>query len=130
MNEDLFVQRQRIITLLYEAKNILKIELPRIKVRIVDFENEDTTLGKCFINKDYITVSHKLTAWDENYLRLVVWHELAHAYFNAVHEETCPLMSPIARNNISKDQLVKSLLKVKKNNKKTKIKPQNLESVG
>jgi hypothetical protein len=96
MNDLLFIQRKRVIAILYEARSILKMNLPRIKVRIVEFEKRknEIVLGRCFINKDYITISKDITNWSDDFLRSVVWHELAHAFFNAQHDETCPLMHP------------------------------------
>ncbi len=109
MTTDLFLQRRRVIEMLYEAHKVLKMDLPRIKVRLVDFENERHVLGKCFINKNYITISKEMTNWSDNFLRHIVWHELAHAYFNAKHDKKCPLMNPIVRNEHSRDVLVKAL---------------------
>ena len=96
MNDTLFVQRKRVMTMLYEAREILQMDLPRIKVRIVEFEKrkDDYVLGRCYIDKNFITISKEMTEWSDDYLRAVVWHELGHAYFNAKHDEKCPLMHP------------------------------------
>jgi len=109
MSDDLFVQRRRVMQTLYEAHKVLNMDLPRIKVRIVDFEKETLVLGKCFINKNYITISRELKNWDEDLLRHVVWHELAHAYFNAKHDDKCPLMNPVTRSGKSRAILAKAL---------------------
>ena len=111
MNDDLFLQRRRVMTMLYDAHKVLNVDLPRIKVRLVDFEKEMHVLGKCFINKNYITISKEIVNWDENFLRHVVWHELAHAYFNAKHDEKCPLMNPIVNTGRNRDILIRALKK-------------------
>lgn len=118
MTNDLFIQRRRVIQMLYDARKIINQDLPRIKVRIVDFEEEKNTLGQCYINKDFITISKDLSNWDDDYLRHVVWHELAHAYFNAKHDETCPLMHPNINKAKDKQILTKALKKYAKNNLK------------
>lgn len=109
MTDDVFLQRRRVMGMLYEAHKILKIDLPRIKVRLVDFEKEHLTLGKCFINKNFIVVSKEVVTWDDDFLRHVVWHELAHAYFNAKHDERCPLMSPVIKKACKREILAKAL---------------------
>jgi hypothetical protein len=100
MSEDLFVQRKRVMGMLYEAREVLGMDLPRIKVRIAEFESRkgETVLGRCFLNQDYITISKDMTKWTDELLRLVVWHELAHAFFNAAHDLKCPLMHPSSPN--------------------------------
>lgn len=113
MTDKLFAHRRRVIAMLYEARDLLKMELPRIKVRIVDFEN-DRTLGLCFIDKDYITISQDLVNWNDTFLREIVWHELAHAYFNAKHDEKCILMRPTRSldSQVSKARLARAFKKV------------------
>jgi len=110
MTEALFKQRQRIISLLNEAKQILGIQLPWLKVRMVSYE-ETKTLGLCWIKQDWISISEKMVSWDENYLRHVVWHELCHAYFNTKHQEDCILMNAILTKPGSKEDLIKALKK-------------------
>lgn len=110
MDDVLFAQRRRIIDLLYEAKRVLGMDLPRIKVRIVDYTTNNT-MGLCHIDKDYITVSAKLFDWSEDTLRHIVWHELAHAWFNAKHDDTDPLMAT-QYTAVPKEQLEKSLRKI------------------
>jgi len=118
MGEELHAFRKRIMTLLYEARLVAGMELPWIKVRIVEYDKpEDSrTLGKCFIDKNYITISVELMSWDENDLRHIVWHELGHAYFNAKHDESCPLMHPLfsrkAKNNPSRDVMADAFRRI------------------
>jgi hypothetical protein len=114
MTDSLFIQRRRVMDMLYEAREVLSMELPRIKIRIVDFEEEKNTLGLCYIDQNYITISKSIDSWDEDYLRHIVWHELAHAYFNAKHDEKCPLMHPIANLGQKKALLTKALKKIAK----------------
>ena len=114
MSDTLFIQRRRVITMLYEARSVLGMELPRIKVRIVEFEKRDNekVLGRCFIDKDYITISKEMVNWSDDFLRSVVWHELGHAYFNAKHDLTCPLMHPHCNEVKTKATLIKALKKI------------------
>lgn len=91
MTDELFTQRRRVITQLYAARKVIGKELPRIKVRIVKFDSR-STLGVCFIDKDFISISSDLTQWNDEKLRFIVWHELGHAYFRASHDENCVLM--------------------------------------
>jgi hypothetical protein len=123
MSDELFIQRRRIITMLYEAKAVLNMSLPRIKVRIVDYEKHDTykILGRCFIDKDYITISKDMTNWTDDFLRSVVWHELAHAYFNAKHDMTCPLMHPHCMEAKNKETLALALKRISKRSNHEKL---------
>ena len=119
MNDDLFIQRRRVINMLYEAKNHLAsiIELPYITVRIADF-NQENLLGLGFFIKNEIVISDKMKKWSDEYLRFVVYHELGHAYFNAQHNEQCILMKPVLNNNDkigSKEDLLNVLYKLAKN---------------
>lgn len=121
MDDQLFIQRRRIINMLYEVRNELKIELPYITVRIADFKKENL-LGLGFFKKNQIVISDKVSQWSDDYLRHIVYHELAHAYFNAPHDESCKLMPAIVPKNIgAKSELLSVLKKIsvkfyKKNN--------------
>lgn len=126
IDDKLRKQRERVIKALYEAKKVLNMDLPWVKVRIVEFE-KSSTLGLCFIDKNYITISKDLENWSEDYLKLVVWHELAHAYFNAPHDKTCPLMHPFAQKGVKLAELTKALLKVKNRSLKSKKPLKNQE---
>lgn len=113
MNDKLFRQRRRVIDALYEAKRVLGMELPRIKVRIVEFnEKEQHVLGVCFIEKDYISISHQIVSWNDDMVRHVVWHELGHAWFKAKHDESCPLMHPICNEGKPVEVLIPALKRI------------------
>lgn len=114
MNDALFVQRRRVINMLYDARKVIGKELPRIKVRIAEYEKRkgEKVLGRCFIDKDYITISGECSDWSDDYLRQVVWHELGHAYWNAKHDEKCPLMHPYQNETVPRSVLVKALKKI------------------
>lgn len=65
MTDELFKFRKRVIGFLYEARTIISNEigreLPRIKVRIVDYLNKGHgVLGKCHVGDNYVTVSKDL----------------------------------------------------------------------
>lgn len=109
MSDDLFIQRRRVINMLYEVREYLKIELPYITVRIADFHKENL-LGLGFFIKNQIVISDQLKFWSDEYLRHVIYHELAHAYFNAPHNESCILMPSIIPKQIAaKADLLKVL---------------------
>lgn len=122
MDSDLFTQRKRVIKMVHEARSVLGMDLPWIKVRIVSYE-EANILGVCTYNKDYVTISEKLKDWDDNYLRHVVWHELCHAYFTTRHDESCILMRAVLTKPGTKAELIKALKKHSKihNKKSTKL---------
>lgn len=108
ISNDVFTQRKRVIKMLYEAREILGIDLPRIKVRIAKYEElkDKKILGRCFINQNYITISEDMSNWTDDYLRGVVWHELGHAYFNAQHDDKCPLMSAYCNEAQDRNNLI------------------------
>lgn len=125
MDDSVFKFRRQIIGFLYEARAIAQKasgrDLQRIKVRVVDFEGEKSkalpgniVIGRCFLEKDYIVISHKIADKGEDYLRQVVWHELAHAWFNAPHVAGCALMAPEVNVNSTKADLEKALRKLAK----------------
>jgi len=112
MTPELFKFRRRVIKLLYEARDVLGMELPRIKVRIVKYgAHKKNTMGTCFIDKNFITIADVMVTESENILRQVVWHELAHAYFKAPHVDGCPLMNATLIRTATKAQLTKALKK-------------------
>lgn len=94
LSDDVFAQRRKIMELIYEAREIIGGDLPYIKIQIVEYINETDTLGTCYLNKDHVVISKECAKWSKPILRWVVWHELGHAYFNARHDEECPLMKP------------------------------------
>lgn len=122
MDDKLFIQRRRIIKMIYEVRNELKLELPYITVRIANFKQENL-LGLGFFIKNQVVISDAVVNWSDEYLRHVVYHELAHAYFNAPHNEKCILMPAIIPKVLgSKTDLLKALKTIATNkygNKKT-----------
>jgi len=102
-----FEQRKRIMSMVYDARKLLGVELPWIKVRIVTMgQGHENALGLCYIEKNHIAICESSSEWSDNRLRLVVWHELAHAYFNAKHVAGSP----------TRAQLEKALKSVKSGN--------------
>ena len=122
---EIFEFRRKIINLIYEAKKVIGFPLPRVDVRVVEYDKR-SVLGRSHGNL-FITISYNKHK-DEplNYLRATVWHELCHAWFNAEHVLSCPLMAPIASlNTPTKKKLETALKKVA--NKKMSI-PQERRS--
>lgn len=58
MTTNLFEFRKRVMNHLYEARDLLQQDLPRIKVRIVEFEKyqDKQVMGRCFIDKNYVKI--------------------------------------------------------------------------
>lgn len=121
MNDNLFIQRRRVINALYFTRDCFNKQLPYIKVRIVDYTDKANakykTLGLCFINKDYITISSDLIKWNDDKLNTIVSHELIHAYIGEIssdtdkyHNEKCPLMKSTYTRALSTTE-IKTILK-------------------
>jgi len=94
MDSDLYRVRRLVIDALYDARRVLGADLPRVKVRIVSFE-DGKLLGMAFLGKNDICISRGCEGWSADRVRSVVWHELAHAWFGAEHTEGCPLMGAV-----------------------------------
>jgi hypothetical protein len=106
MSDDLFKHRRRVMGFLYEARKAAGIELPRVMVRIVEFPEHPSVAGVSIVNKNEIHIALASLSMTDDQLRLVVWHELAHAYFDAKHNENCLLMHPIGGGRTyTKEQL-------------------------
>lgn len=79
--------------LIYEAKELVGGDLPRITVRIA--KKETTTLGVATVGGNTIWITDAAIKQAQYDLRTVVYHELVHAVYGVRHIDTCPLMKPI-----------------------------------
>ena len=100
---------------LYEAREVLQGEFPWIKTRIVEFD-ERNVLGRCALGKNWISISAEMERWNDDQLRLVVWHELGHAYFNVGHDAASVIMrAKVDLNNLpSVSRMIEDLRRIKK----------------
>lgn len=105
MNDDTYALRRRVMNIIYKCRHI-KSDLPFVEVRITD--KKGLTLGKATVgdNKtphvsimDYVAKSQ-----DEALFTHVVLHELCHTYFNAPHNEKCPLMHPVVNKPLTPEK--------------------------
>lgn len=93
MNDEVYQLRRKVIELIYEAKKTIK-DLPRVEVRIGESANCKHTLGIAQMKACKIWITEKAIGRGTDYLRHVVYHELAHAVYGAEHDTKCPLMAP------------------------------------
>ena len=89
MNPETYKLRRKVIDLVYEAKRISAVELPRIDVRITDC-NREGTLGTARMGDRIVWIP--ATSTDRDDLRHIVFHEILHAVFGQPHVKGCPLM--------------------------------------
>jgi predicted SprT family Zn-dependent metalloprotease len=118
MNDQIFGLRRRVMDALYAAKRVIGRELPRVHVRIMEFERE-RTLGVAWLGADRMGISAEAVGWDDEKLTAVVWHELAHAWFGAEHDEECPLMQSTYRAHARK-YLERALVRIANKNKEAR----------
>jgi len=88
MNSDVYKLRTQVIELIYEIKKIQ--DLPRIDVRITD--DAELTLGVAQLSSNIIWISERAIKDNRFDLRTVVYHEVLHAVYGILHDESCPLM--------------------------------------
>lgn len=89
MNPDVYSLRRKVMSLIYEAGTV--VNLPRLTVRITD--NDVTMLGCARMGGNIIWMTE--SAINGGYdIRAIVYHEIAHAVFNAGHDASSPLMKP------------------------------------
>jgi len=134
MTPELYKLRRKIIDILYHAKKLLPdMELPRLTVRIVDFDYVDgkaiagnNKTGVAYLNGQYtFYISKDMESWTDLQLYRTVLHEMAHAWFNQKHVDNNILMSPerpaandIAQPSMLDKEFVKLARKWQKANKK------------
>ena len=87
MDDKVYKLRRQVIDLIYEAKEV--VDLPRITVRVTD--DHKTMLACATLSKNVMWVTTRVLkgSWD---LRMVIYHEIAHAVYGTQHDENCKLM--------------------------------------
>jgi len=108
MNDEVYQLRRRVIELIYEVKKTIK-DLPRIDVRVGESVNCKNMLGLAEVGNCKIWITEKAINKGTDYLRHVVYHEIAHAVYGARHNPKCPLMSPKLSQPADYDTLIKCL---------------------
>lgn len=106
MNDDTYALRRKVISLIYEALHVTggKNVLPRVEVRVT--EDSGRILGKATLDstaKHISIMASVINAGNEALLRHVVFHELVHTWFDARHNEKCPLMASVVTQPVDKE---------------------------
>lgn len=97
MNQGTYNLRREVMKYIYEAKELLGGNMPRITVRVTD--NDKKVLAYATFHTNTIWISEQaVTKYD---LRQIVFHELVHTLTGFGHDENCPLMkskhSPLSK---------------------------------
>ena len=102
MNDQTYNERRKVISIIYQCLRLNK-SLPRVEVRIV--ENKGNVLGRAtiFSRVPHISITKQAFS-SEDMLHNVVLHELCHTWFDAMHDETCPLMRSTINKPLTKDK--------------------------
>jgi predicted metal-dependent hydrolase len=112
MNDSTYNLRRKVMGYIYEAREIL-VDMPRVEVRIV--ENEGRVLGTATLGGvKHISICERTLGKSDDYIRTVVFHELAHTLFDAQHNESCPLMSSTIGSPLKKSECLELLRKYSK----------------
>jgi hypothetical protein len=110
MSGDTYKLRRQVMELIYEAKELLNGNMPRITIRIAEHNGQSNALGVGRMGKNIIWIEEKTLKME--YLREVVYHELCHAIWAINHNEECPLMSStVGKKPLKKSEVQKLFLK-------------------
>lgn len=93
MNDETYALRREAMKFVYEAKELVGGELPRITVRIAEKHNK--TLGVGRMGQNIIWITDEAITNKRFDLRTLVFHELLHAVYAVDHDESCPLMKSV-----------------------------------
>ena len=110
MNDETYALRRVVMGYIYEAKALLGDKFKRVDVRITDC-SEACVMGTARMGGCIIWIPASTIKDPALVIRHVVFHELAHAVFNAEHNSRCPLMRPVI-GNTTKAQQDKALVKI------------------
>lgn len=109
MNDSTYKLRRKVISLIYEIKQIYKI--PRINVRITKDHKQILGSASMSKNTNIIWITEKSITLSDYDLRSIVYHEILHTVFGIKHNKNCPLMKPIHQKGLTKIQVEKIFLK-------------------
>lgn len=115
MNQKIYSLKRKVLNIIYEAKELLKGDMPRITIRITSC-HKNNVLGTARMNDNIIWIPEE-TCSDQR-LRHVVYHELCHAIWGVQHNNDCPLMNPIVSKPCTKKECQKIFLKYYNKNRK------------
>jgi hypothetical protein len=97
MNEHVYSERRQVMNHIYTAKNLLRskgIEMPRIDIRIVDADrNETRAIGRGRFFGNIVWIPSDALIRYKRYMYQIVLHELCHTLWGIKHNEKCKLMS-------------------------------------
>jgi len=108
MNEDTYKLRRKVIDLIYEINEIIK--LPRINVRITKDHKQILGSASLTKNTNIIWITEKSITLSDYDLRSIVYHEILHTVYGIPHYKNCPLMKPIHKKGMNKSQVQKIFL--------------------
>ena len=109
MDDDTYKLRRIVIGFIYEALKV--VALHRIDVRIT--EETDQYAGLATLNGNVLWINKGMLAYNNNYIRALVYHEIIHACFGIGHIDGCILMDKLGFNvcNAPSKDVCEELLK-------------------
>ena len=114
MSDETYKLKREVMSLIYEAKELLNNNMARVTIRITDC-HKPNVLGTAGMGRHIIWIPAKTL--NSKHLREVVYHELCHALWATPHIETCKLMSSsVNKRALSKSTVQKLFLKYAKGN--------------
>lgn len=110
MNDDTYKLRRKVIEDIYAVNDVLrsngKDKMPRVDVRIVDHNGRpESVLGVADIGNCTIWIPAKTLNESDIYRYNVVVHELLHAVYSIMHDDSCPLMSPFLSSPLTREEV-------------------------
>lgn len=92
MDAKTWLLRQRVMKHIYSAKTLLKGDMPRVDVRIVE-GGDDTLRAYAALGGRVIWITEDSADLPRQLLERIVFHELVHALTGFGHDDNCPLMT-------------------------------------
>lgn len=92
MEDKTYELRRNVIDIIYMAKRLKNVVLPRIDVRIVD--GATGCCGYAYMGRNIVHISKKYAKSPKHILTHVVLHEILHAVKSIEHDNKCYLMQP------------------------------------
>jgi len=108
MDSNTYALRCKVMALVYEARDAIGGRMPRIDIRITDSKVAGL-MGTARLNDNIIWIPASTIEESTDYLRHVVFHELAHTMWSVGHSEKCKLMNAYISSPVTKQQAHKIL---------------------